>query len=331
MGQPEPIPGFVVAAETVSTPWSASMGIDVPIVNAPMGGVAGGALAAAVSQAGGLGMIGIGSSGSADILRDALRHLSNMERPFGIGLIGWVVQKEPELLRTALASRPSLLSVSFGEDWSWVQPAHDAGCVTAIQVGDLAGAQRAVDAGVQVLVARGAEGGGHGQPRMRTLPLLSAILDRVTVPVLAAGGIATGRALAGVLAAGASAAWLGTAFAACPETTLADAARRVLLAAQGTDTVTTRAFDVALGYPWPPSTPERVLRNAFTESWDGREDQLASDHEAVRDLHTAIAHNDYRVAPINAGQGVGELVTIEPAAAVLRRLCVEARELIGPS
>ncbi|GJF13114.1 2-nitropropane dioxygenase [Mycolicibacterium cyprinidarum] len=328
MSQPEPFPDFVASAEAISTPWSASMGIDVPIVNAPMGGVAGGALAGAVSRAGGLGMIGIGSAGSAAALRSELRHLSNIERPFGIGMIGWVVQREPELLRTALEARPSLLSVSFGDDWSWVQHAHQAGCVTATQIADLEEAQRAVDAGVQVLVARGAEGGGHGKPSIGTLALLSEIIDRVAVPVLAAGGIATGRALAGVLAVGASAAWLGTAFAACPEATLADAARRVLIAAQATDTVTTRAFDVALGYPWPPTTPERVLRNAFTDSWVGREGQLATDDEAVRALHTAIADNDYRMAPINAGQGVAELVSIEPAAAVIRRLCAEARGLL---
>lgn len=328
MSRPELLPDFAADAEAVSTPWSASIGIDAPIVNAPMGGVAGGALAAAVSRAGGLGMIGIGSAGSTNTLRGALRELSNVHHPFGIGLIGWVVRKEPELLQTALAARPALLSVSFGDDWSWVQRAHDAGCVTATQIADLAEAQRAVDAGVQVLVARGAEGGGHGQPSIGTLALLSQIIDRVAVPVLAAGGIATGRALAGVLAAGASGAWLGTAFAACPETTLPDAARRTLLSAQGADTVTTCAFDVALGYPWPTTTPERVLRNAFTDSWDGREGQLAADCEAVRALRTAIAQNDYRVAPINAGQGVAELVRIEPAAAVIRRLCADARGLL---
>lgn len=329
MSQLEPFPDFVASAEVISTPWSVAMGMDVPIVNAPMGGVAGGGLAAAVSRAGGMGMIGIGSAGSADTLRDELRYVSNLERPFGIGLIGWVVRKEPELLKTALASRPAFLSVSFGDDWSWVRQAHDAGCVTATQIADLEGAQRAVDAGVQVLVARGAEGGGHGQPSIATLPLLSEIVDRVAVPVLAAGGIGSGRALAGVLAAGASAAWIGTALAACPEATLADAARRRLLSAQSGDTVTTRAFDVALGYPWPPTMPERVLRNAFTDAWDGREDQLDAGHESARALRTAIMGNDYRVAPINAGQGVAELVAIEPAAVVVRRLCAEAGGLLS--
>lgn len=324
----EPGLDFAGCVPGLATPWSAAMGMDVPVVNAPMGGVAGGALATAVSGAGGLGMIGIGSAGSPDTLRDELENLSHLKRPFGIGLIGWVVQKYPELLRIALESRPTLVSVSFGDDWSWVHDAHAAGCVTATQIADLAGAERAVKAGVQVLVARGAEGGGHGQPRMGVLPLLSEVIDRVQVPVLAAGGIASGRALAAVLAAGASAAWIGTALAASPETTLPEAARRMLLSAQGTDTVTTRAFDAALGYPWPPTMPERVLRNTFTDSWDGHESALSTNDEAVQALRTAIAHGDYRVAPINAGQGVTELVSIESAASVTRRLCAEAAALL---
>ncbi|AFM15634.1 2-nitropropane dioxygenase-like enzyme [Mycolicibacterium chubuense NBB4] len=302
-----------------ATPWSTSMTLDVPIVNAPMGGVAGGALAAAVSRAGGLGMIGMGSAATVSALDEQLTHVRGLERPFGIGLIGWGVRSRPALLETALAAGPALLSVSFGDDWPWVARAHDAGCVTATQVADLHSAQRAVDAGVQVLVARGAEGGGHGRPTVGTLTLLTEILDRVTVPVLAAGGIASGRALSAVLATGAAGAWIGTAFAACKESLLPDAARAVMIAAGDTDTVTTRAFDVALGYPWPATLPERVLRNTFTDRWDGREDEL--DSAAIDVLHTAIDEQDYRVAPINAGQGVGEVRTVEPAAAVIERLC----------
>lgn len=309
----------------LSTDWSAAMGLVAPILNAPMGGVAGGALAAAVTQAGGLGMIGIGSAGSAKVLRRELDRLPDQLRPFGVGLIGWRIRAEPALLETALDAGPTLLSVSFGTDWSWVPRARDRRCVTATQVADLDAALRAVDAGVDVLVARGAEAGGHGQPRMGTLPLLCELLDRVGAPVLAAGGIASGRSLAAVLQAGASAAWIGTAFAACPESTLPDAARAVMLAAGGTDTILTRAFDVGLGYPWPPSIPERVIRNAFSDAWDGRESLLDADDTTIAELRSAIADGDYRIAPVNAGQGVGDVTAAEPAAAVIARLCVQAR------
>jgi len=109
-----------------STEWSRALGLEAPIVNAPMGGVAGGGLAAAVSRAGGLGMIGMGSTGSAALLAEELRNLSELGRPFGIGLVDWVITKEPALLEAAIAAKPALLSVSFGDNWSWVQRAHDA-------------------------------------------------------------------------------------------------------------------------------------------------------------------------------------------------------------
>ena len=201
----------------LSTPWSQTMRLRVPLVNAPMGGVAGGALAAAVSAAGGLGMIGVGSAGSAATLEREVEYLREAELPFGIGLLDWAVAREPALLTTALAASPVLISVSFGDDWSWTERARDLGIVTATQVFDLAGARRAEDSGIEVLVARGAEGGGHGDAKVGTLPLLEAVLETVTTPVLAAGGISSARGLAAVLAAGASGAWLGTAFAACTE------------------------------------------------------------------------------------------------------------------
>ena len=302
-----------------ATTWSQSIGLEVPIVNAPMGGVAGGALAAAVSRAGGLGMIGMGSAATTSTLREQLGLLDGLDRPFGIGLIGWRVRDEPALLTTALEAGPALLSVSFGDDDSWIARAHAAGCTTAVQVADLDAASRAADAGIDVLVARGAEGGGHGKPKVATLALLAEILDRVGVPALAAGGIASARALAAVLAAGAAGAWIGTAFAACRESLLPDAARHAMIGAQGTDTVVTRAFDVAFGYPWPADTPERLLRNAFTDEWDGREHAI--DGAAREALRTAITRHDYRVAPVNAGQGVSEVTAVEPAAAVIDRLC----------
>jgi nitronate monooxygenase len=156
----------------LSTPWSRQIGLRAPIVNAPMGGVAGGRLAAAVTAAGGLGMVGMGSAGSTPSLQSELQHVRGI---FGIGLVDWVIRKEPGLLDSALAAQPVLLSVSFCTDWLWVDQAHDTGIVTATQVYDSGEAQRAQDAGVDVLVARGAEGGGHGDVKVATLPLLDAV------------------------------------------------------------------------------------------------------------------------------------------------------------
>lgn len=312
----------------LTTQWSQSIGLRAPIINAPMGGVAGCELATAVSKAGGLGMIGLGSAGTVEQLNRYLDGLCSLDQPFGIGLLGWAISAQPELLCTALAAKPALLSVSFGTDWDWVDQAHAAGVAVATQVGDVRSALHAVDAGVDVVVARGAEAGGHGEPRVGTLPLLAAVLDALDVPVIAAGGIGSGRALAAVLAAGASGAWVGTAFSACPESRLSDEARLALLSADETQTTTSRSFDIAMGYPWPSHQPERVLRNQFTTRWDGFESKLAADYQARQTLTEAIAAEDYRIAPVNAGQGVSAITAVTPAVQLIEQMCTDATGLL---
>lgn len=309
----------------LSTEWSRDFGLRVPIVNAPMGGVAGGRLAAAVTAAGGLGMVGMGSTATRASLAEQLRYVSGR---FGIGLVDWVLRNEAGLFEDALAARPALLSVSFGTDWSWVAQAHDAGSCTATQVYDALGARTAADAGVDVLVARGAEGGGHGSNRLGTLPLLDSVLDAVSVPVLAGGGIASPRSLAAVLAAGASGAWVGTRLAACPEALTGAASRRALIAATATDTAITRVFDVAAGLPWPARFPSRVLANEFVARWTGREDALAADRSAREEVAASIAADDLRIAPVDAGQGVGMIRDDAPVSEVIGAMCSGAQSLL---
>ncbi len=269
------------------------MGLTYPVVNAPMGGAAGGRLAASVSRAGGLGMIGMGSAATPQVLGRELDALGGDVGPFGIGLVHWVLGEQPDLLEVALSARPALLSVSFGDEWGWVQDAHDTGVVAATQVATVDDAVRAVESGVDVLVARGGEGGGHGKPVMGTLPLLTAVLDTVDVPVLAAGGIASPRGVAAVLAAGASGAWIGTAFAACTEALTSDDARAELLA--GSQTELTSEYDIAAGYRWPAGIPERVLRGS----------------------------------PVNAGQGVGQVRDQADADKLVVQLGAGAAALLG--
>ncbi|RWA21063.1 hypothetical protein MBRU_15255 [Mycolicibacterium brumae DSM 44177] len=280
------------------------MGLALPIVNAPMGGAAGGRLAAAVTAAGGLGMIGMGSAATPEALATELAELFELgplggPRPFGIGLVHWVMTDNPALLDTALAVAPTALSVSFGDEFSWVCRAHDAGALAVTQVADVDAARRAAGAGVDVLVARGAEGGGHGEPRIGTLPLLAEVLDAVDVPVLAAGGVSTGRALAAVLAAGAAGAWLGTVLTTCAEALTRPGDRDLLLGAGSAQTALTAEFDVAAGYRWPASQPERVLIDA---------------------AGTAL--------PVNAGQGVGSVRSSRPAAEVVASLAEDAAALL---
>lgn len=308
----------------LSTAWSTNFGLRVPIVNAPMGGVAGGRLAAAVTAAGGLGMVGMGSVATRELLAEQLQHVDGR---FGIGMVDWVMRNESGLLEDALAARPALLSVSFGTEWSWVAKAHDAGIPTVTQVYDSAGARRAVDAGVDILVARGSEGGGHGEDKLGLLPLLDAVLDAVSVPVLAGGGVASARSLAAVLAAGASGAWVGTRLSACPEALTGDTGRRALVTATETDTAVTRVFDVAKGLPWPARFPSRVLANDFVEHWTGHEEAL--DAGACDELAAAIAAGDCRIAPVDAGQGVGMIHNDASVADVIDEMCTGAEELLS--
>lgn len=270
------------------TAWSEQMDLLVPLLNAPMGGVAGGKLAGAVTAAGGLGMIGMGSRGTVEALVRELDHVRPASRRFGIGLIDWVIRKDRYLLEAAIEARPTLLSVSFGEQFEWIDAAHNAGILTATQIYNPVEAQRARDAGIDVLVARGAEGGGHGAPDIGVLPLLDAVLRTVSIPVLAAGGIGSARSVAAVLAAGASGVWVGTALAACTESLANDRTRAVMIAARATDTVVTTAYDAALGLPWPARFPARVLRTDLDER--------------------AARSGASEVVPVDAGQGI-ELVT----------------------
>lgn len=296
-----------------------SWAVRVPILNAPMGGVAGGRLAAAVSATGGLGMIGQGSTGSAAALGRELALLEGTER-FGIGLVDWVVRREPALWRTALEAGPRAISVSFGDDFDWVSEATSVGASTITQVFDVDGARRAEDAGVDVVVARGLEGGGHGAPRTARDELLRDVVAAVDLPVLAAGAISCRDDVVAVLQAGAAAAWIGTAFAACAEAMTTPGQRAAMIAATSQDTVLTRAVDVALGYPWSPDHPSRVIDNDFSRRWQGRETELADDRRARAELVEAMASDDTTTAPVDAGTGVGAITAVRTAAEVLSDL-----------
>ena len=302
------------------------MGLRVPIVNAPMGGVAGGRLAAGVSAAGGLGMVGMGTAGSVAALHAELPHVAGV---FGIGLVDWVMRKEAGLFEAALAAQPKLISVSFGTDLSWVSRVHDAGIAAATQVYNGDEARRAQDAGIDLVVARGCEGGGHGEATIGTLPLLDAVLGAVSVPVLAAGGIASARSLAAVLAAGAAGAWLGTCLSASAEALISDAGRSALIRARETDTASTRVYDIVRHLPWAERFPSRVLRNDFVERWTGHEEALADDSDAEAELATAIDADDRRIAAVDAGQGVGMVTDAAPVGEVIDRLCTGAYELLA--
>ncbi len=301
-------------------------GLRVPVVQAPMAGTSGGALAAAVTTAGALGHVAAGGTTPAAWLAEQAA-LAAAAGPYGIGLLAWVLEGRPDLLATAVAARPALVSVSYGPYAPVVPVLHDAGIPVATQVGTLEEAVRAEQAGVDLVVVRGGEGGGHGRDDVSTLVLLQEVLDAVAVPVLAAGGIATARGLAAVLAAGAAGAWVGTAFLACPEALTPAWARDRLLSTPSTGTAYGRVFDVGLRQDWPVEYGGRAVRNAFFARWQGREDELAADDAAARGLSAALRAGEPDEAVAYAGQSVGLLRRSRPAGEVVADLA-GAQELL---
>ena len=298
--------------------------LDTPVFGAPMAGVSGGAMARAVSQGGGLGMIGVGSETEVGWLAEQARLPAEADVSFGIGLMAWALERRPELLAAAVAAEPVLVSVSFGDPAPFVGPLHDAGIAVATAVNTRADLDRAHAAGVDVIVAQGTEAGGH-TGRRATLPLLQEVLAATDRPVLAAGGIATGAGLAAVLVAGAAGGWIGTPFLSCVEATNSPAARARIRAASGDRTVLTSAFDIALELPWPARWPGRALVNEFTETWQGREDELRGDTRAAEQVRRARVEGDVEHSPLYAGESVGLVTTEESATDVVRRLTADAR------
>jgi len=289
------------------------LGIELPILNAPMTPQAGGALARAVSEAGAFGMLGFDEDETEAQIAEQVEILQHAPAvPYGIGLVAWVLERRPQLLDLAIAAKPKLISISFGDPAPYVKRVHDAGIVLASQVQSRAWAQTALDAGVDILVAQGTEAGGHTGSAVGTLPLLQIVLDMTDKPVIAAGGIATGRGLAAVLAAGAAGAWIGTPFLLAEEARNTQTARDRIRASDETQTIYTRVYDRVTGKGWPSEFGGRALRTPFLEQWTGREDELLKNQDARAQFDPK--------EKIYAGQSVGLLYEVRPAARIVREL-----------
>ena len=308
----------------ISTDLTRLLGVRYPVVSAPMAGWSGGELAGAVSAAGAFGMIGVGSATPTDWI-GGQAEVARRHGPFGVGLMSWALERRPELLDAVLAEAPTAVSLSFGDPTPYVGRVREAGAVVMSQVQDAEKAERAVEAGVDVLVAQGTDAGGH-TGRVGTMPLLQRVLEiggRAGIPVLAAGGIGTGRGVAGVLAMGASGAWIGTRFCATRESTGTDEAKRLILNSDETATVYTRVFDLVQDIPWPEEFAGRAIRNSFSDRWHGRETQLEDRRSSVGPEFEAT-RGDYTEDFVYAGQAAGLVEDVPSAGELVNRLMAEA-------
>jgi nitronate monooxygenase len=314
---------------TLRTKLTELLGIRHPVLLAPMGGTAGGALAGAVSLAGGLGLIGGGDPkfvGSDWLERE---FLAAGNRRVGCGFITWALAAErPELLDLVLRHRPAALMLSFGDATPFLPRIKAAGIPMICQVQSVAQARQVLEQGADIIVAQGTEAGGHGA-RRATLPLVPAVVDMVAaagrdVPVVAAGGITDGRGLAAALMLGAAGVLMGTRFNAAEESLLPPEAKRRIVAGSGDDTLRSKVFDVALGGRWPREYDARTIANRFTDTWYGQEAALTTDAKAVDGYMGARAVGDFDTAAVYAGEGIDLIRAVEPAGKILERVVAEA-------
>jgi nitronate monooxygenase len=303
-----------------------ALGIEHPVLLAPMDLVATGKLASAVSQAGGLGLIG-GGYGDADWLVQEFTAAGNAR--VGCGFITWSLEKKPDLLDLALGHSPCAVMLSFGDPSHFAPRIKAAGAMVICQIQNLAQARVAVGAGADILVAQGTEAGGHGLTRS-TLTLVPEVVDAFPdVPVVAAGGIADGRGLAAVMMLGAEGVLMGTRFYASQEAQAHPAAKQRIVQATGDDTARSIVFDISRQNLWPEPYTGRVLRNAHAERWLGREADLRKniDEEGQR-YREARERGDFDVAGVIAGEAVGLVHDLPSASEIVDRVVREAEALL---
>ena len=298
-----------------------------PILLAPMDIVADGHLAATVSRAGGFGIIGGGYGDETWLTREMN---AAGDARVGVGFITWSMAQKSRVLDMVLDRRPPAVMLSFGDVKPHVAKIKRAGALLICQVQTLEQAKDAASNGADVIVAQGAEAGGHGIAR-GTFPLVPAVVDVAgDIPVVAAGGIADGRGMAAALMLGAEGVLIGTRFYATPEAGGSPTAKARIVSAGGDQTIRGVLFDIARRNVWPAPYCGRVLRNAFSDRWKDREIELLQHQEAEGIRYSeARAAEDFDIAAVIAGEVVDLISDLRPAAEVIESIVAAASSLLS--
>jgi len=315
----------------IRTPICERLGIEHPVFQAGMGWVARADLAAAVSEAGGLGVVGAGSTMDGEQLRAEIRRVRDLtDKPFGVDILFATVRAEGErvarytdtvqgMVEAVLDERVPVLVSGLGSPAAVVPAAHERGIYVMSVVGAVRHAQKAVSDGVDAVIATGMDGGGH-VGRIGTAALIPAVVDAVEVPVLAGGGLADGRGLAAALAFGAQGVWMGTRFIATAESRSHDNYKHRIADTDVAGTVVTRAHS---------GKPCRLIDNDFTRGWAGREAEIKPfPLQAMEVGHPASERGriegDVEAGVLPAGQSCGMIGDVVPAGEIVRRVVEEA-------
>ncbi len=311
---------------TLSTRLTRTLNLQHPVVSAPMAFAGGGALAAAVSRAGGLGLVG-GGYGDPTWLEQ--QFVAAAGEQVGVGFITWSLRKSPSLLTDVLRHRPAAVMLSFGDPRPFVDEIRAAGAKLICQCQDMEHVADALDVGADVVVAQGAEAGGHGALR-GTLTLVPEAADFLAAQapdtlLLAAGGIADGRGLAAALMLGADGVLVGTRLWASREALVSARHHQAIVETDGDGTLRTRVADIARQIPWPRGFTARIRRNAFTNRWHGREEELERNVAAEGPRYRqAFAEGDPDHTGVWFGEAAGLIHAIDPAAVIVERMVAEA-------
>jgi NAD(P)H-dependent flavin oxidoreductase YrpB (nitropropane dioxygenase family) len=284
-------------------------------------------LAAAVSNAGGLGTLGCIGNTLDQVMQQVRSIRALTDRPFSLNFV--VHFMEEDTFRAALAEQIPVFTFFRGDPAKVVPRARDAGAKTIYQITTVEEAEQACEVGVDVLIAQGNEAGGHMGP----IPLLTLLPEVVAVagsrPVLAAGGIVDGRGLAAALCLGASGVVMGTRFLATLESPASELHKQALLDAKPGDTVASPMWDILSGRDWPGGIKVRTIRNQLTARWAGREDELLNVvDEVCAQLEQARAKMDTDMILFLAGEGAGRIRDVVPAAQVVREVVTEAEQIL---
>jgi len=313
----------------IETRLTKQLNLTHPIVLAPMAKVGGGALAAAVSGAGGLGLIG-GGYCEPDWIMEQFDLADGAE--IGCGFITWRLAQKAGLLEAVLERKPRAIFLSFGDVAPFVDVIKSQGVPLICQVQTMADMQNAVQCGADMVVAQGAEAGGHGQSRstMTFVPEVANWLavNAPDVLLLAAGGIADARGLAASLMLGADGVVMGTRFWASDEALVPPNHHEAGFSATGDDTLQSKVIDIVRGFDWPERFNNRTLRNRFTDLWQDDYEGLRKDKAAQDEWINAIVSGNVDVASATVGQGVGLISKSAPAGKIVENIMTEAKALL---
>jgi NAD(P)H-dependent flavin oxidoreductase YrpB (nitropropane dioxygenase family) len=324
-------PIFFQDPAMITTAFCKLFGVQHPVALGGMGSIFAPRLVAAVSAAGGLGAMGCHGL-SAEKIREAAQAIREQtDKPFALNFLLFMI--DDAAFAGALALKPAGIALAWprgGQELKpYIQRAHDAGAKVTFMVNDVTGAMRAAEAGADVIIAQGTEGGGH-VGWMGSMVLTPMVVDAVApVPVLAAGGIADGRGLAAALAFGAAGVLLGTRFLASNESSLHPNFKQAIVESDGHDTQLTEIPDIAAGIVWPGAM-SRGRRNRFMARWAGREWALRQNQPAAAEaVRAARRDGDIEEAPLSFGQDAGLIHEVLPAAEIVRRIMADAERIRG--